>query len=55
MDADELLKRYAAGERDFHEENLTGASLSEAFLSHICLACARLKDANLASADHELG
>ena len=38
MDADELLKRYAAGERDFREVNLIGASLSEAFLSHICLA-----------------
>ena len=51
MDADELLKRYAAGERNFHEANLVGASLSEAFLSHICLVCANLKDVNFASAD----
>ena len=33
MDTDELLKRYAAGERNFHEANLIGASLSEAFLT----------------------
>ena len=26
MNADEILKRYAAGERDFHETNLKEAS-----------------------------
>jgi len=44
MNADELLKRYAAGERIFHETNLKEASLQAAFLSHICLACANLKE-----------
>lgn len=45
MNADELRKRYAAGARNFHETNLKEASLQAAFLSHICLACANLKEA----------
>lgn len=28
MDAEELLQRYAAGERDFSEVDLSGANLS---------------------------
>ena len=42
MNADELLKRYAAGERNFHDTNLIEASLREAFLIHINLAFGNL-------------
>ncbi len=38
MDADELLRRYAAGEREFSEVNLIGADLEKANLVGINLS-----------------
>jgi very-short-patch-repair endonuclease len=66
MDASELLKRYAAGEREFPDveikpvnrvqANLSGADLSDANLSDAKLSCANLSgaymsEANLSGAD----
>jgi len=45
MDAKELLRRYAAGERDFHTADLSGAHL------HKDLSGAGLKKAILSEAD----
>lgn len=35
MEVNELLQRYEAGDRDFAEVNLMGASLSRANLEHL--------------------
>jgi uncharacterized protein YjbI with pentapeptide repeats len=56
MRAEELLKRYAKGERDFfkanlREANLGGANLSGANLSGADLREANLREANLRGAD----
>ncbi|MDZ8140998.1 MAG: pentapeptide repeat-containing protein [Nostoc sp. DedQUE04] len=53
MDAEELLQRYAAGERDFSGVDLEGANLvranlSEANLRGANLARTSLREANLA-------
>jgi len=42
MEADELLKRYAAGERDFRKVDLRSANLTRANLSGINLSGANL-------------
>jgi hypothetical protein len=49
--AEELLVRYAAGERDFGGANLAGANLIDADLRGADLCRATLIDANLISAD----
>jgi 2-iminobutanoate/2-iminopropanoate deaminase len=56
MDAEELLEKYAAGERKFHsvnlsEENLEGADLSEINLYSANLTGVDLSGANLRRAD----
>ncbi|MDZ7964838.1 MAG: pentapeptide repeat-containing protein [Nostoc sp. DedSLP03] len=56
MNRDELLKRYAAGERDFSgvdlgRANLYGIDLSSANLSRANISYAKLSDANLQSTD----
>jgi len=50
MTAGELLRRYAAGERDFRQASLEGADLSHAHLEQVCLAGADLYGANLEGA-----
>jgi uncharacterized protein YjbI with pentapeptide repeats len=47
MDANELLKRYKTGERDFFGVDLTDADLSGSDLSGIDLSTANLNNANL--------
>ncbi|MBW4550384.1 MAG: pentapeptide repeat-containing protein [Aphanocapsa sp. GSE-SYN-MK-11-07L] len=47
LTAEELLERYAAGERDFRKVNLREACLSGANLCGINLSRARLSDADL--------
>lgn len=47
MEADELLRRYAAGERDFTEADLSWEDLSGANLSQIILWNANLNETNL--------
>jgi len=42
MEADELLRRYAAGERDFRKVDLSSANLTKANLSGINLSGANL-------------
>jgi len=51
MNRDELLNRYKAGERDFHEANLRRADLSEATLHEANLGGADLYRATLHGAD----
>ncbi|HLO47999.1 MAG TPA: pentapeptide repeat-containing protein [Kamptonema sp.] len=51
MRVEELLKRYAAGQRDFAEVNLNEANLSGANLSGINLSGANLSVANLSGAN----
>ena len=51
MDASELLKRYAAGERGFFYLNLSGANLLEADLSETCLSDTDLSGAILRRAN----
>ncbi len=56
MEAEELLKQYAAGVRDFiainvSEANLSGVNLSNANLSYAVLSVANLSGANLGSAN----
>ncbi len=58
LSAEELLKRYAAGERQFpdvilREGNLTGASLRSIVLSGSDLRGAKFRNANLIEADLE--
>jgi uncharacterized protein YjbI with pentapeptide repeats len=47
MEADDLLRRYAAGERDFTEADLSWEDLSGANLSQIILGNANLNETNL--------
>ena len=49
--AEELLARYAEGERDFIGANLSGANLSGANLSGAELRNAKLSKARLSGAD----
>ena len=51
MDVSQFLKRYAAGERDFHGVALAGADLSRADLSEVNLNRADLSGANLSGAN----
>ena len=56
MTAEELLERYAAGERDFsganlYDANLNGADLNGANLTDANLTGANLTDANLTDAN----
>lgn len=51
MTAEELIERYAAGERDFSGSDLRGVDLSEAELRGIDLSGANLRQANLSGAD----
>jgi uncharacterized protein YjbI with pentapeptide repeats len=56
MEAQELITRYEAGERDFgwanlYQTDLGGAVLSGAVLYHVNLGGANLKGANLVRAD----
>lgn len=51
MDADELLKRYAKGERQFKEARLSGIDLKGANLEGINLESADLTGANLSEAN----
>lgn len=51
MDADELIERYAHGERDFRGIMLRDAELAETSLSHADLRDADLTGVNLCSAD----
>ncbi|HCF29606.1 MAG TPA: low-complexity protein, partial [Cyanobacteria bacterium UBA11049] len=46
MEAEELLKRYKQGERDFSKVNLVGVNLPEANLSGINLSKANLSEGN---------
>ena len=50
MDAQELGRRYKAGERGFSNVNLRGASLWAAYLSEADLSGAELADGQLAQA-----
>ncbi len=55
MDAEELLEKYAAGERKFHsvnlsQENLKGADLTEIDLTNANLTGVDLSGANLTKA-----
>ena len=47
MDASELLKRYAAGERDFFGVKLSDSDLSKTDLSEVCLSEADLSETDL--------
>ena len=51
MTVEELIRRYAAGERDFAGSDLRGADLSEADLRGIDLSRANLREADLSGAD----
>ncbi len=51
MTAEELLERYAAGERDFSGANLYGAELTGANLTGANLTGANLNGANLTDAN----
>jgi uncharacterized protein YjbI with pentapeptide repeats len=51
MTAEELLQRYATGERDFSGVDLSGVSLSEASLSEINLTNADLSSTDLTGID----
>jgi len=51
IDAEELLRRYAAGERDFSGVNLWGANLSGCNLTDIKLEKAELSRTNLSGAN----
>jgi len=56
MEAQELITRYEAGERDFgwsnlYQTDLSGAVLSRAVLYHVNLGGTNLKRANLDRAD----
>ena len=50
MDAEELLNRYAAGERDFTGVSLKGINLSGVNIRDSKLDCADLRAANLSGA-----
>jgi uncharacterized protein YjbI with pentapeptide repeats len=46
MKTDELLKRYAEGDRSFQRTNLLGVNLSQANLQNVNLSEANLSQAN---------
>ena len=50
MNANGLIERHRAGERDFHNANLRGANLGRAYLSGAYLRGANLYRANLRGA-----
>ncbi|WP_392534771.1 pentapeptide repeat-containing protein [Nostoc sp. C117] len=51
MDANEVLRRYAAGERNFRQQDWRGISLAKANLSGIDLTGALLNYADLRNSD----
>ncbi|WP_245894908.1 pentapeptide repeat-containing protein [Nostoc cycadae] len=51
MDANEVLRRYANGERNFREADWRGISLTNANLSGIDLSGAHLSNADLSDSD----
>lgn len=51
MNAEELLRRYADGERDFRAVNLTRADLHQANLCQTIFIAADLHEANLSGAN----
>jgi uncharacterized protein YjbI with pentapeptide repeats len=51
MDANEVLKRYAAGERNFRQADWRGISLPKANLSGVDLSGAHLSNADLSGSD----
>lgn len=51
MKAEELLKHYQLGERDFRGVNLRGIYLRDVRLQGIDLSCADLRRASLISVD----
>jgi uncharacterized protein YjbI with pentapeptide repeats len=51
LTADELFRRYAAGERNFVNANLRCALLSKRLLSEVNLSYAKLRQANLSEAN----
>jgi 2-iminobutanoate/2-iminopropanoate deaminase len=54
MDAEELLEKYAAGERKFHSVNLSQENLKGADLSEIDLTSANLTGVDLSGAKRSL-
>jgi uncharacterized protein YjbI with pentapeptide repeats len=51
MDANKVLRRYAAGERDFRLEDLKGISLIKANLRGVDLTGANLSNSDLSDSD----
>lgn len=51
MTAEEIIKRYTAGERDFSGADLRGVDLSKADLCGADLSAADLREADLSGAD----
>ncbi|BAY42808.1 pentapeptide repeat protein [Scytonema sp. HK-05] len=51
MDANEVLRRYAAGERNFRQADWRGISLAKANLSGVDLSGAHLNNADLSNSD----
>ncbi|WP_231510388.1 pentapeptide repeat-containing protein [Fischerella sp. PCC 9605] len=51
MDANEVLRRYAAGERNFRQADWRGISLAKANLSGVDLSGAHLSNADLSNSD----
>ncbi len=51
MDANEVLKRYADGERDFRLQDLKGLNFVQATLNHVDFTGTNLSGANLDGAD----
>jgi uncharacterized protein YjbI with pentapeptide repeats len=51
MDANEVLKRYANGERNFRSQDLKGLSFVQANLNHADFTGANLSGADLDGAD----
>jgi uncharacterized protein YjbI with pentapeptide repeats len=51
MDANEVLRRYAAGERNFRQADWRGISLAKANLSGVDLTGAHLSNADLSDSD----
>ncbi|MBD2356082.1 pentapeptide repeat-containing protein [Tolypothrix sp. FACHB-123] len=51
MDAKEVLRRYAAGERNFRQADWRGINLAKAILSGVDLTGAHLHNADLSNSD----
>ncbi len=51
MDANEVLRRYAAGERNFRQADLRGISLTKACLKEIDFTGANLSNSDLSDSD----